>query len=80
MSETKLLKFTKSVQYFAGAKTSRQVLEAGLDWFIPLIRKHKEMISQTFDIKISVIMSEWQTLKCKLALANAILRKTFGLL
>jgi len=79
LPQTKVLKFTKSVQYFANSKTSRQVLEAGLDRFIPLIKKHKEMISQMFDIKISVIMSEWQTLKHKLALANIIFRKTFGL-
>jgi len=32
-----------------------------------------------FDIKISIIMSNWQTLKHNLALANAILRKTFRL-
>jgi len=32
-----------------------------------------------FDIKISVIMCEGQTLKHKLALANIIFRKTFGL-
>jgi len=46
MPQTKGLKFNKSVQYFAGAKTLRQVLEAGLDKFIPLIRHHKEMVSQ----------------------------------
>jgi len=40
--QTKGLKFTKSVQYFAGAKTSRQVREAGLNKFIPLIRHQKE--------------------------------------
>jgi len=79
MPQTKGVKFTKSVQYFAGAKTSRQVLEAGLDWFIPLIRHYKEMVSQMFDIKISVITSNRQTLKHKLALVNAIFRKTFGL-
>jgi len=37
------------------------------------------MVSQMFDIKISVIMSNWQTLKHKLAMANAIFRKMFGL-
>jgi len=55
MPQTKGGKFTESVPYFAGAKTSRQVLEAGLDWFIPLIRHHKEMVLQMFDIKISII-------------------------
>jgi len=79
MPQTKGVKFTESVPYFAGAKTRRQVIEAGLDQFIPLIRHHKEMVSQIFDIKISVITSEWQTLKHKLALINAIFRKTFGL-
>jgi len=79
MQQTKGVKFTESVPYFAGAKTRRQVVEAGLDQFIPLIRHHKEMVSQMFDIKISVITSEWQTLKHKLALVNAIFRKTFGL-
>jgi len=79
MPQTKGIKFTKSVQYFAGAKTTRQVLEAGLDHFIPLIRHHKEMVSQMFDIKINVITSDWQTLNHKLALANTIFRKTFGL-
>jgi len=79
MPQTKALKFTKSVQYFASAKTSRQVLEAGLNRFIPLIRHHKEIVSQMFDIKTTVIMSDWQTLKHKLALANAIFRKRFGL-
>jgi len=73
----KILKFSESIDYFASAKTSWQVLEAGLDRFIPLIQKHKELVSQNFDIKISVIMSEWKTLKHKLALANAIFRKTF---
>jgi len=63
MPQTKGIKFTKSIQYFAGAKTSRQVLEAGLDRFIPLIRHHKEMVSQMFDIKISIITSNRQTLK-----------------
>jgi len=61
MPQAKVLKFTESVQYFASAKTSRQVLEAGLDLFIPQIRQHKEMVSQMFDIKISVIMSNQQT-------------------
>jgi len=79
MPQTKELKFTKSVQYFAGAKTSRPILEAGLDRFIPLIKQQKGMISQMFDINISVIISNWQTLKCKVALANAIFKKTFGL-
>jgi len=79
MPQTKGVKFTESIPYFAGAKTSRQVVEAGLDWFIPLIRHHKEMVSQMFDIKISVITSEWQTLKSKLNLVNAIFKKTFGL-
>jgi len=37
------------------------------------------MVSQMFDIKISFIISNWQTLKHKLALVNAIFRKTFGL-
>jgi len=37
------------------------------------------MVSQMFDIKINVITSNWQTLKHKLALINAIFRKTFGL-
>jgi len=41
MLQTKGVKFTKSVPYFAGAKTRRQVVEAGLDQFIPLIRHHK---------------------------------------
>jgi len=79
LPQTKVLNFTESVQYFASAKTSRSCLEAGLNRFIPLIKKHKEMISQMFDIKISVIMCKWQTLKHKLALANIIFRKTFGL-
>jgi len=79
MPQTKGGKFTESVPYFAGAKTSRQVVEAGLDRFIPLIRHHKEMVLQMFDIKINVITSNWQTLKHKLALVNAIFRKTFGL-
>jgi len=79
MPQTKGLKFTKSIQYFAGAKTSMHVLEAGLDKFIPLIRHHKEMVSQMFDIKINVIISDWQTLKSKLNLVNTIFKKTFGL-
>jgi len=74
MPQPKVLKFTKSVQYFASTKKSRPVLEAGLDWFIPLIRQHKEMVSQMFGIKISVIMLDCKTLK-----GNAIFRKTFGL-
>jgi len=79
MPQSKGVKFSKSVQYFAGAKTSRQVLEAGLDQFIPLIRHHKEIVSEMFDIEISIITSNRQTLKHKLALVNAIFRKTFGL-
>jgi len=79
MPQTKGIRFTKSVWYFASTKTSRQVLEAGLSKFIPLIRHHKEMVSQMFDIKISIITSDWQTLKSKLNLVNAIFRKTFGL-
>jgi len=79
MPQTKGLKFTESVQYFAGAKTSRQVLEVGLDKFIPLIRHHKEIVSQMFDIKINVIMSDRQTFKEKLVFTDAIFRKTFGL-
>jgi len=79
MPPTKGVKFTDSVPYFAGPKTRRQVIEAGLDRFIPAIRNHKEMVSQMFDIKISIITSDRQTLKHKLALVNAIFRKTFGL-
>jgi len=79
MPQSKGVKFTKSVPYFAGAKTSRQVLEAGLDWFIPLIRHHKEMVSQMFDIKINVMTSNRQTLRSKLNLINAIFKKPFGL-
>jgi len=79
MPQAKGVKFTKSIPYFAGAKTSRQVVEAGLDQFIPLIRHHKEMISQMFDIKISVITSNRQMLTSKLNLVNAIFKKTFGL-
>jgi len=79
MPQAKGVKFTESVPYFASAKTSRQVVEAGLDRFIPLIRHHKEMISQMFDIKINVITSNRQTLKSKLNLVNAIFKKTFGL-
>jgi len=58
MQQTKGVKFTESIPYFAGSKTRRQVVEAGLDQFIPLIRHHKEMVSQIFDIKISVITSD----------------------
>jgi len=65
MPQSKGVKFTKSIPYFAGAKTSRQVLEAGLDQFILLIRHHKEMVLQMFDIKINVITSNWQTLRSK---------------
>jgi len=72
MQQTKGVKFTESIPYFAGAKTRRQIVEAGLDQFIPLIRHHKEMVSQMFNIKISIITSEQQTLKHKLALVNAI--------
>jgi hypothetical protein len=79
MPQPKVLKFTESVDVFASAKTSRTVLEAGLDKFIPLTKQHKEFISQNFDIKISVIMLDHKTLKHKLALVNAIFRKTFGL-
>jgi len=79
MPQTKGVKFTESLPYFASAKTSRQVVEAGLDQFIPLIRHHKEMVSQMFDIKISIITSERQTLKSKLNLVNAIFKKTFGI-
>jgi len=79
MQQTKGVKLTKSIPYFAGAKTSREVVEAGLDQFIPLIRHHKEMVSQMFDIKINVITSNRQTLRSKLALANAIFKKMFGL-
>jgi len=77
--QSKRLNFTENAQCFVGSKTSWPVLEAGLDRFIPLIRQHKEMVSQMFNIKINVIMSDHQTLKEKLALANAIFRKTFGL-
>jgi len=79
MPPTKGVKFTESVPYFAGAKTRRQVVEAGLDQFIPVIRNHKEMVSQMFDIKMSVITSDRQTLKSKLNLVNIIFKKTFGL-
>jgi len=79
MPPTKGVKFTDSVPYFAGAKTRRQVVEAGLDWFIPVIRNHKEMVSQMFDIKMNVITSDRGTLKSKLNLVNAIFKKTFGL-
>jgi len=37
------------------------------------------MVSQIFDIKISVITSNRQTLKSKLNLVNIIFKKTFGL-
>jgi len=77
--QAKGVKFTESIPYFAGAKTSRQVVEAGLDWFIPSIRHHKEMVSQMFNIKISIITSDRQTFRSKLNLVNAIFKKTFGL-
>jgi len=76
MPQTKGAKFTESVPHFAGAKTSRQVVEAGLDRFIPVIRNYKEMVSQMFNIKISIISSNRQMLKSKL---NIIFKKTFGL-
>jgi len=79
MPQTKGVKFTESIPYFARAKTRRQVIEAGLDRFIPVIRNHKEMVSQMLDIKIGVITSDRQTLKSKLNLVNAIFKKTFGL-
>jgi len=79
MPQTKGVKFTKSIPYFAGAKTSRQVVEARLDWFIPFIRHHNEMVLQMFDIKISIITSNRRTLRSKLNLVNAIFKKTFGL-
>jgi len=79
MPQTKGGKFTESVPYFAGAKTRRQVIEAGLDRFIPVIRNHKEMVSQMFNIKMNVITSDRGTLKSKLNLVNAIFKKTFGL-
>jgi len=79
MPQTKGVKFTESVPHFAGAKTSRQAVEAGLDWFIPVIRNYKEMVSQMFNIKISIITSNRQTLKSKLNLVNIIFKKTFGL-
>jgi len=60
-------------------KTSQPILEASFDRFIPLIWQHKEFFFQNFDIKISIIMLDQKTLKHKLALANAIFRKTFGL-
>jgi len=44
---------------------SRPVLEAGLDKFIPLIRQHKEMVSQVFGIKISIIMLDCKTLRAQ---------------
>jgi len=58
MPQTKGVKFTESIPYFAGAKTRRQVVEAGLDQFIPVIRNYKEIVSQMFSIKISIITSE----------------------
>jgi len=79
MPPTKGVKFAESVPNFAGAKTRRQVVEAGLDRFIPVIRNHKEMVSQMFDIKMSIITSNRQTLKSKLNLVNIIFKKTFGL-
>jgi len=79
MPQTKGAKFTESIPHFACAKTRRQIVEAGLDQFIPVIRNYKEMVSQMFDIKISVITSNRQTLKSKLNLVNAIFKKTFGL-
>jgi len=79
MPQTKGVKFTDSVPYFASAKTRRQVVEARLDRFIPVIRNHKEMVSQMFNIKISVITSDRQTFRSKLNLVNAIFKKTFGL-
>jgi len=50
-----------------------------LDQFIPVIRNNKEMVSQMFNIKISVITSNRQTFRSKLNLVNAIFKKTFGL-
>jgi len=79
MPQTKGVKFTKSVPHFASAKTLRQVIEAGLDQFIPLIRHYKEMVSQMFDIKISIITSDRQMFRSKLNLMNAIFKKTFGI-
>jgi len=55
------------------------VLEAWLEKFIPVLWQHNEMVSQLFDIKISVIMSKQNTFKQKLGLANTIFRKAFGL-
>jgi len=79
MLQTKGVKFTESIPYFASAKTRRQIVEAGLDQFIPLIRHYKEMVSQMFDIKISIITSNRQTFRSKLNLVNAIFKKTFGI-
>jgi len=79
MPQTKGVKFTESVPHFAGAKTRRQVVEAGMDQFIPLIRHYKEMVSQMFNIKISVITSNRQMFRSKLNLVNAIFKKTFGI-
>jgi len=79
MPQTKGVKFTESVPHFASAKTKRQVVEAGLDRFIAVIRHYKEMVSQMFNIKISVITSNKQTFRSKLNLVNAIFKKTFGL-
>jgi len=79
MPQTKGVKFTESVPYFAGTKTRRQVVEAGLDRFIPVIRNYKEMVSQMFNIKISVITSNRQMFRSKLNLVNAIFKKMFGL-
>jgi len=79
MQQTKGVKFTESVPYFSSTKTGRQVVEAGVDRFIPLIRHHKEMVSQMFDIKINVITSNRQMFRSKLNLVNAIFKKTFGL-
>jgi len=45
MPQPKILKFMESVQYFAGAKTSRLILEVSLDRFIAVLRQHKEMVS-----------------------------------
>jgi len=40
MPKPKILKFTKSIEYFACAKTSLPILEGGLDRFITLIWQH----------------------------------------
>jgi len=51
-----------------------------LHQLFPLKQAERLLLSsQMFDIKISVIMSNWQTLRSKLNLVNAIFRKTFGL-